>query len=202
MGKRYTGLTEKTMQNRATGAGAYFRNYNPATDTVTSAITANKLIGATSGGGNFKAVARYRNINVDGAHENTKGLLVIDGWNVNMLANLLEVTPETLKEALGPVTVTTETTPANYKKIAGKNTVDDADYTDNITFIGNVSGFDTPIIIQVFNAISKEGLDYATKENDDTVLPINWTGNYSVGDQDNAPFAIWVPIEAPTGGGA
>lgn len=195
MAKRYSGYTEQTMQNRATGAGAYFKNYDPATDTFTSAVTAKKLIGATKGGGEFVAKANMRKIEVDGVPGDVKGMVEIDSWEVTMSANIMEVTPEIIKLALGAATITTPQTPVKYKKIEGKNTIDITDYEDNITFVGTVSGFDEPVIIQVFNTLSTDGVKYGAKDKDDTVIPMNFKGHYDADSLDNPPFAIWVPVK-------
>lgn len=191
MAKRYTGYTEKTKQNRMTGAGAYYKNYDPTTDTPSTATA--KLIGATKGGGSFMAKANIRTIEIDGIPGKVIGMEEIDSWDVEMTANVIEVTAETIALALGASKTTNPVTPANYTKIEGKNTIDTTDYEDNITFIGTVSGFDTPVIVQVFNALSTDGLSVATKDKDDAVIPMRWTGHYDEDSLDNPPFAIWVP---------
>lgn len=193
MGKRYTGYTAKTMENRVTGTGAYFKNYNPATDTFSTAKA--KLIGATKGGGTFTAKANIRTIEIDGVPGKVKGMQEIDSWDVDMTANIIEVNADTIALALGAAKITNSTTPVKYKKIVGKNTIEVSDYQENITFLGTVSGFDTPIIIQVFNALSVEGLTFGTKDKDDTIIPIKWTGHYDADTLDNPPFAIWIPVK-------
>lgn len=50
------------------------KDFIPGTDTYESAKTAGKLLGATTGGGEFKAAKVGHYSQVDGAPENTKGL--------------------------------------------------------------------------------------------------------------------------------
>lgn len=194
MGKRYTGYTEKTMEHRVTGAGAYFRNYDIETDTFESAVTSGKLIGATKGGGTFSAKPTIRNIEIDGVPGQVKGMSEIDIWTVEMTANIIEVTPETIALALGSYTISDVTEKA-YKKVQGKNTIDLSDYENNITFLGTVSGFTDPIIIQVYNALSVDGLTFGTKDKDDTVMSIKFVGNYDEKSLDSPPYAIYVPVK-------
>ncbi len=194
MGKKFTGLTEKTLQNRVTGAGAYFKNYNIETDTFSSAVKAGKLIGATKGGGNFVAKANIRNIEVDGVQGKAKGMEEIDSWEVTLTANVLEVTAETLALALGASSIT-ELTGKNYEQIAGKAFIDTDDYLDNVTFLGRVSGFEEPIIIQVYNALSTEGVNVTPKDKDDMVISLKFEGHYSDAMTDEPPFAIFVPTK-------
>lgn len=196
MAKRYSGYTEETMEHRATGAGAYFKNYDPKTDTVTKATEAKKLLGATKGGGDVNIKAILRNIEIDGVPGDVKGMVEVDSWEVSMNANLIEVTPDNIKLALGVAKMEDSTTPANYKKITGKNVVAVEDYQDNITFIGTVSGFDEPVIIQIFNVLSTEGLKYGSKDKDDTVIPVSFKGHYAANKLDEPPYAIWVPVKA------
>lgn len=191
--KRYTGYTEGTMERRVTGAGAYFKNYDITTDTFTTAVTANKLIGATKGGGEFKAIPSIRQVEVDGVPGKVKGMEEIDSWDVTMTANVIEVTADTLAMALAASDIT-KVEGKNYKCIKGKNTIDVSDYDDNITFLGTVTGFNDPIIIQVYNTLSVAGLTFGTKDKDDTVIPMNFTGHYDASALDEPPFAIFVPV--------
>ena len=51
--RKYSGFTTETAQSLLLNAGAFFKNFDPATDTFDSAVAAGKLIGATKGGGEF-----------------------------------------------------------------------------------------------------------------------------------------------------
>lgn len=105
MGKLKSGYSQKTKDNLLTGAGAYFKNFTVGTDTYESAKTSGKLLGATRGGGSFKAVATVRQIEVDGAPTRTVGLETIDEWETSMSMNLLETTKDTLQLALGAASI-------------------------------------------------------------------------------------------------
>lgn len=193
MTKRFTGYNSETLKNRATGAGAYFTNFNPTTDTFASAITKGKLIGATKGGGTFTAIPTIREIEIDGVPGRVRGMREIDFWDVSLLANVIEVTPNTLKLLLTAGTVTDTTTPNNYKLVLGKNILEEEDYLENVTFIGSMTGYDSPIILQVFNAISITGMSYVAADKTDTVIPMTFQGHYNFDTLDNPPFAIWIP---------
>ena len=70
--KRMSALTEKTVEHFVLGAGVFAKNFTPG-DTFESAKTAGKLLGATTGGGEFKAAKVGHYSQVDGAPENTTG---------------------------------------------------------------------------------------------------------------------------------
>lgn len=196
--KRYSGYTANTMKRRLVGAGAIFKDFDVATDTFETATA--KLVGATKGGGSFVAKPEIRSVEVDGVPGKVKGMQEIDSWDVTLSVNVIEVTPENIKLALTSGTISDVTMPANYKKVEGNSSIAVADYNDNITFIGSLSGFDTPVIIQIYNALSVDGLTAAFKDKDDMVIPMKFQGHYDEADLNTPPYAIFIPVEAITGG--
>lgn len=196
--KIFHGVTDGTLEKRATGAGAYFKNFIVGTDTYESAVTSGKLIGATKGGGEFNAKPVIKKIEADGINEKVKGFEDIDYWDVSMTANVLEVSEETLKLSLACATSSTPLGITGYKKIEGKSTIEDVDYENNITFLGTWSGSESPIIIQIYNAIQVDGLKYGAKHADDTVIPMKFEARYTSNDLENPPFAIFVPVTSET----
>ena len=188
--KKITGLTATTPEKLLLDAGAYFKNFVVGTDTFESAVAAGKLIGATNGGGNFSAVPTTRKIEVDGANENTIGLDRIDGWIVSITANLKEISQSSIAEALGAATVVDG--PTGYKKIVPNADVKIADYIDNITWVGRLSGSLKPVIVVVKKARSREGLTVNTTDKNEAVMPIKFTGHYEF-DQEEPPFEIYYP---------
>lgn len=187
MGK--TGYTTKTKENLLLDSGVWYKNYDVSTDTPVSAKS--KIIGATEGGGSFTAKATYRNIKVDGVHADVKNMTRIDKWDVEMAVNTLEVTPETLAMALGASIINTGD--AKHTIIKGKMNVDEADYADNITFIGTISGKSEPIIIQVLNALCVDGLTLDTKDNGEAVVALKFKGHADENTLDVPPYTIYYP---------
>ena len=86
--KRMSALTEKTVEHFVLGAGVFAKNFTPGTDSFESAKTAGKLLGATTGGGEFKAAKVGHYSQVDGAPEHTKGLYILDYWAATMQATV------------------------------------------------------------------------------------------------------------------
>jgi len=190
--KTYSGYTEKTVDSLIMDAGAYFKNYDVETDTYDTAVEAGKLIGATRGGGSFTAKAAFRKLEIDGVKGAAKGLQTIDEWVVTIAANVLEITKDNLKIALG--TGATDTTASTkYDIITAKNYVDDEDYIENITWVGRKSGSKEPVIIQIYNALNTEGLTMTTKDKDEVVTAMTFTGHYDAKDLDTPPFKIFYP---------
>lgn len=192
MGRAKSGYNKQTKENILTGAGAFFKNFRVGVDTYESAKEAGKLIGATQGGGEFKAVAAIRQIEVDGVSGKAKGLELIDSWEVSQSVNLLETTEETIKLALGAADIDTSSN-GEYNIITGRSEIKDEDYLDNLTYIGTITGSNTPVIIQVFNALSTDGLSIKTEDKKDAVLAITVYGHYVEDDLDSPPYRIYYP---------
>lgn len=190
--KAKTGYTSKTKERLLTGAGAYFKNFVVGTDTFESAKAAGKLLGATQGGGEFKAVASIRQIEADGIAGRAKGLEEVDSWEVSQNINLLETTPETLALALGAASLDNESDD-NYTIIKGKSYIDDEDYLDNVTYIGTITGTSKPVIIQIFNALSTDGLSIKAEDKKEAVLAVTVYGHYAEDDLDTPPYRIYYP---------
>lgn len=190
--KTYSGITSVTKENIVLDSGAFFKNFIQGTDTFDSAVAANKLIGATRGGGQFIAKAEVRNIDVDGAKGNLKGMNVIDAWEISIQANVLEVTPDTLKLALGIADIDTATD-VTYDIITGRNEILDTDYLDNVTWIGTISGSSEPVIIQVFNGLNTDGLTLATAPKNESVITMTFQGHFTETDLDTPPYKIYYP---------
>ena len=192
-----SGFTKETPKRLLLDAGAFFKNfiYEPGgtdNDTYDSAVAAGKLIGATKGGGEFSAAPAIRSIEVDGVKGKAKGLETIDSWEVYLKATVLEVTAESIQTALSAA-VTDTTSDETYDIVTGNAAIDLEDYVDNITWIGTLSGSDKPVIIQVFNALSTEGLKLTMQDKGEATIPMTFYGHYTFDDLDSPPFKIFYP---------
>ena len=193
MGKKFTGFTANTAEKLLLDAGAFFKNFDINADTFESAVTANKLIGATQGGGSFSAVPTVRRIEVDGVKGATKGLETIDDWAVTMTANVKEVSVESIKMALGTAITDTSSAPEGYTKITAKTDLTSDDYLANLTWVGRLSGSEKPVIIVVKNALSVNGLSITMADKTEAVIPMTITGHYDADDLEEMPFEIYYP---------
>lgn len=191
MPKVFSGFTATTAENLLLDAGAFFKNFIVGTDTFDSAVTAGKLLGATQGGGTFSAVPTIRPVEIDGVKGNAKGLAVIDSWLVTLMANIKEVTQESIKNALGAAVIADG--PTGYKKITANNYIQLTDYIDNVVWVGKLSKTDTPVILVVKNAISLGGLALNMADKSEGLIPTTFTGHYDATALDTPPFEIYYP---------
>lgn len=190
--KKYSGFTTDTADSLLLNAGAYFKNYDVDTDTFDTAVAAGKLIGATKGGGEFSAVPAIRAIEVDGVAGRAKGLEVIDSWEIYLKANVLEIKEETIKSGLTASSVDT-TSNTDYDILTANNNLEIADYIDNITWVGTLSGSNKPVIIQIYNAVNTEGLKFTTTDKAEATITLTFYAHYTQDDLDTPPFKIYYP---------
>lgn len=194
---KITGLTPITPKKLLLDAGAFYKNYDLEKSFEQNA---GALIGATSGGGSFSAVPTVRQMAVDGAKTYVRELQTIDGWTVTMVANVKEITADTLRLALGAADVeagsAAPTGVAGHTKITGREDFTDGDYVDNLTWVGRLSGSQQPVIVVIKNALSLNGLTLTVADKNEAVVPITVTGHYGLEDLDATPFEIYYPPEA------
>lgn len=184
------GITANTAQHFLLDAGAFYKNYDFEKDTVETAK--GKLIGATKGGGTFKAVPTFRTIEVDGARGKVKGSEILEDWEVELEANVIEVTAENLAMSLA-ISVTGDAKKGAYTKIEGRNCIKLSDYIENITWVGTLSGADEPVVIQVFNALNSKGIELKLEDKSEGVIPLAFTGYNDGQDTSKPPFVIYFP---------
>ena len=188
----FTGFNANTAKKLLLDAGAFVKDFEPATDTWDT-IKATKVIGATQGGGSFSAVPTLRRIEIDGVKGAAKGLEALDEWVVTITANVKEVSADSIALALACATSEDAGTPEGYKKIIAKNEIALTDYLTNIAWIGKLSGSDKPVIIVVKNALCTNGLSLTMADKAEGVIALTFTGHYDPADLDSPPFEIYYP---------
>lgn len=197
--KTISGFTNKTPKHLMLDAGAFFKNFDVSKDTFATAKAAGKLLGATSGGGEFSAVPEIRQVEVDGVKGRAKGLETLDSWEVYIKATFIELSADVLATML--TTGKTETVAdvdskvKGYTKISATQKIELTDYIDNIVWIGTLSGSDEPVIIEIRNGLDTDGLTLTFADKSETTSDATFYGHYDEDDIDNdtPPFTIYYP---------
>lgn len=190
--RKFSGFTTETAQSLLLNAGAFFKNFDPATDTFDSAVAAGKLIGATKGGGEFSAVPEVRQIEVDGVAGRAKGLEIIDSWDVYIKATVLEIKESTIAAGLAASSIDT-TSNDDYDIIKAGQSIELSDYIENVAWVGTLSGSNKPVIIIITNAINTDGLVLTVEDKNEASIPMTFYGHYDQDDLENPPFEILYP---------
>lgn len=196
--KRMTGQTTQTKDRLQLGAGIFVRDFNPKTDTYESIRKdPTKLLGATTGGGTFTGSKVGHWLQIDGTPENTKGNWILDYWKASLQTTMQEITPENLQMGMAAATITAGTTDfEGYKVITPKDSLDDEDYIDSLSFIGRLSGSSLPIVLTIFNAFNTGDLSMNPQDQKETTIALTLDANYDADDLDKQPYVIYYPTKA------
>lgn len=175
------GYSATTPDNLLIDSGALYKDYGEIGEA---------LISATAGGNSFSVTSKFRDVKVDGVKGVQKGLRFLIDVEINLKANLLEVTTDILKMALmGDVDITG----LEYDVITGRTNILDTDYLTNIALVGRISGSLKPVIIILKNVLNTDGLKFNTKDDADNVLPITFTAFGDPSTPNVLPYEIRYP---------
>jgi hypothetical protein len=165
-------------------------DFDPANGTVAE----NALIGATTGGVNFSAVPSFSDFgeNIDNVPANVKELKKIDGWEVTMSGSFVTVDVNSAKLLIGAGDIDS----SNQGKIIPRNELKDSDFTD-IWWVGDYSnqngdsngGF---VAIHMMNGLNTGGFSVQSTNNGKGEFAFEFTGHYSLEDQNKVPFEVYV----------
>lgn len=182
-GLQTTGFNEKTMEHLILDAGAVYKNFM---------LSDQAQVGATSGGNEFQAKAKIRQIQVDGVKAaNAKGMEVIDNITTTLKCTFLEVTAEILQAAL--IADIDTSSDSNYDIITGKTIIADSDYIKNLAWVGTISGSNKPVIIVIENALCLDGLQLKTQDSKDNTLDVTFTAHADPATPQALPYKIYYP---------
>ncbi|MEE0114053.1 MAG: hypothetical protein U0J29_02370 [Ruminococcus sp.] len=169
MGLKKHGITTETIENMILGAGVIYKNlkYESASEGWTGTP-----IGATSGGIKFNYEAKWLEIEVDGATVAVKGITKQKvGETATLEGQMTEITEDILVTALHLQKSTSEDT--NYVKYVSKENITEADYLDNVAYVGTLSNGKNVIII-LPNALCIEAFELETKNATQTTFAVKF----------------------------
>lgn len=152
------------------------------------------ILGATSGGAKFTITPEIKRIEVDGANVATKGLDRKIGEKATLEVNLVEITPDRIKELAIGKNGTSDV--EGYSVIESKPDIEDSDYADNVGFIGTRAD-GMPIIIIMDNALCTSGFDNDRKPKDNSVIKATYECYQDITKNLNTlPWHVYYPTPA------
>lgn len=188
---KFTQIPKNTFKNLQMGAGVLLKDFNPEQGT----LTADGIVGATSGGVNFTAVPTYSDLgeDIDNCPKNMKELKRVDSWEVKMSGTFVTVTPATAGMLTGPADV-------DGNKATPRNDLKASDFTD-LWWVGDYSevnedstkagkaGF---VAVHMMNSLSTGGFAIQSGDKTKGQFAFEFTGHYSMDAPDTVPFEIYV----------
>lgn len=187
------GVTKQTPNRLLLDAGAIYKNlkYDEAKKEWTG-----EALGATSGGNEFTSEIETREPEIDGIKSPIKGLVFVNHHLAQLVVNLKELTAQNIKDAIGPADLI-ENGIEGYDKIVPRANIQMSDYLENIAYVGRLSNNKKPVIIILKNAISVEGLQLSSEDNNEATIPITFKAYNDFDDAmaEKAPYEIYWPKE-------
>lgn len=188
---KFTQIPKNTFKNLQMGAGVLLKDFDPEQGT----LTADGIVGATSGGVNFTAVPTYSDLgeDIDNCPKNMKELKRVDSWEVKMSGTFVTVTPATAGMLTGPADV-------DDNKATPRNDLKASDFTD-LWWVGDYSevnedgtkagkaGF---VAVHMMNSLSTGGFAIQSGDKTKGQFAFEFTGHYSMDAPDTVPFEIYV----------
>lgn len=182
---KYTQIPTDTFSHLQLNAGILVKNFDPTTGEATN------LIGATTGGVNFKDAVEYTDFgdDIDNCPKNMKELKVLDSHEVTMSGTFVSVSSATAKLLAAAADV-------SGNKITPRNDIVDADFED-IWWVGDYSDTNTGadagfIAIRLINALNTGGFQIQTTDRGKGQFAFEFTGHYSMDAQDTVPYELYV----------
>lgn len=187
---KFTKIPSTTFQKIQLNAGVLLNSFVPSTAT----ISADSIIGATSGGNSFTATPSFSDWgeDIDNCPKNTKELKKLDEWEVTMSGTFVTADTAIARKLIAAADIDgTDTT-----KVVPRNDVVDADFTD-LWWVGDYSnengeqggGF---IAIHMMNTLSTGGFQIQSGDKTKGQFAYEFTAHYSIAEQDTVPFEIFI----------
>lgn len=188
---KYTKIPADTFKNLQLNAGVLLESF----DVDTQTLAANSIVGATSGGVSFTAVPSFIDFgeDIDNCPKNMKEMKKLDSWEAKMSGTFASVSKSLAKTLVGAADL-------SGSKITPRNDLADADFSD-LWWVGDYSevnedgtstgkaGF---IAIHLLNSLSTGGFSIQSSDKGKGQFEFEFTGHYSMEDQDKVPFEVYV----------
>lgn len=178
----FTKIPANTFQKLQLNAGIILKKFNPEGGAYEEA----DIVGATSGGVNFRAQPTFSDLgaDVDNAPKNTKELKHLDDWTVTLGGTLLTMDADTAE-------LLAAAADAEEGKITPRHELQKDDFQD-LWWVGDHGDNDGFIAIHMLNALSTGGFQIQSGDKAKGKFAFEFTGHFSMDKQDTVPFEIYV----------
>lgn len=186
-----TGVSENTPKNVFFGAGTIHKNLKYE---GTEWNFATSCVGATNGGSTLTITPEFYDVPVDGANVPIKGLKQKVGETATLEVNFAELTEE-LIQASALAVLADSSEDAKMMLLSAKEALEDADYWDNIAFVGKtLDGRNVIAILE--NALCTSGLPISGTNREGATITATFTCHADIADGDDLnklPWKIYYP---------
>ena len=143
-------------------------------------------IALTRGGGQWTVERTYHLINADGDMGPVKSRIRKIGSIAKLKLAALELLPANLPKMYPATEITTQ---YGVDTLTAKEDIEDADYQDEVSFVGvTAAGKEIQIILE--NAINLENIDWPLVDKDEIVPEIIYTATYLESARKTEPWSV------------
>lgn len=185
---KYTQIPATAFQNIQLNAGILVDNFTPATGVI------GNLLGATTGGVNFKDTVEYKDFgeDIDNCPKNMLELKQLDSHDVKMSGTFVTLSAATAKMLAGAADVD----PNDQTHIVPRNDILAGDFKD-LWWIGDYSDKNTGdnagfVAIHMMNALNTGGFQIQSTDKGKGQFAFEFTGHYSMNSQDTVPYEVFI----------
>lgn len=199
MGHGLHGLRSETPNYLLLDAGILYRDGDiselraAGATQVADCIAGATKLGATRGGAKFTTGKEMEHILVDGNVFPVKGLERIRKYTPVLTVTLIEVSLPNLQAMLG--SSDTDSWDA-YEEVTLSATVYNADYIDNIIWLGTLATTDDPVVIALENVINTNAADMGMEDKSEAAVELQFTAHACPDGLLTSPFHIFYPSSA------
>lgn len=186
MGKEFTQIPADTFKELQLNAGILTKSFTPGTS---ASVSASDIICATTGGINFTDTPTYTDFgeDIDNCPANMKELKKLDSHEVKLGGTAVSLSTDFVKALIGSVTATAED---GVTKLTPLNELKQSDFQD-LWWVGDY-GENGWVAIKIINALNTSGFSLQTTDNGKGQAAFEFTGHYSITDQDAVPYECYM----------
>lgn len=186
MTSKYKLIPADTFQTLQMDAGVLVSSF----DIDNKQVKASDVLCATTGGLNFTDTPTYTDFgeDIDNCPTNMMELKHLDSHEVKMSGTALTVTPTFAAKLAGAADAKTA---SGVSTITPRNSLDSATDFQDLWWVGDY-GVDGFVAIHLLNALNTSGFALQTTNNGKGQFAFEFTGHYSIDDQDKVPYEVYI----------
>lgn len=189
---KFTQIPVNAFKNVQMNAGILVDSFTPNTMVI------GNIIGATSGGVNFKATPEFKDYgeDIDNCPKDTMELKKLVKWDVKMGGSFVTVTTASAKQLCGGADI--DSSDANH--IVPRRDLKASDFKD-LWLVGDYSDVNDGTTagfcaIHMKNSLSTGGFSIQTNDQNKGTFAFEFTGHSSIENQNEVPFEIFIKTGA------
>lgn len=181
-------ITTKTVKQMLFKGGVYYKNLKVTTNNWTGDV-----LGATSGGGKIAIEETFVDAELDGAGVKLKDAKVKTGETASMEINFVEISADVIAMGLHMDKASDENA-SEYDKYVTRGTVKEADYLENVAFVGELNSGKKAIVI-FENAFCTGSFEAEVKYGEQATYALTFEGHATLEQStlDHLPITMYFP---------